>query len=85
MNEQFISFIDTDVEANENSVEIFAKVCGAEITNGTIQRVNNAISDYKREENVDYDSDGCLEAAKEQLEKEGYKVEFITPSLKIYF
>ena len=83
MKEQIIEFIGTDM--GEVDPAVLVKICGNEITVGTIDRVKDAICNYKNENESDWDTDGCLNAAREQLEYEGYKVEFISPSARIIF
>ena len=83
--EQFIKFVDEDVDGCGNDIVTVAKVCGEEITNGTIVRVRNAIDDYKNEAEGEWDTDGCLDAATEQLKAEGYEVSFIVESACISF
>ena len=82
---QYIKFIDHDMDGCGTNLTIMAKVTGELITNGTVERVKNAIGDYQTENEGEWDTDGCLDAAKEQLEAEGYKVEFIAESACITF
>lgn len=85
MNEQIIKFIDEDVDGCGTNVEVLLRVCGKDITVGTIDRIKDAISNYKIENLGEWDTDGCIDVAKEQLESEGYEVHFITPAYEICF
>lgn len=55
----------------------FVPVYGNDITVGTIDRIKDAICNYKNENEGEWDTDGCLAAAQEQLEMEGYEVYWI--------
>jgi hypothetical protein len=59
-------------------------VYGKELTIKTVDRVKNAVLDYKAETEGNWDDDGCLDAAQGQLEKEGYKVEWIQADAEIF-
>lgn len=85
MNEQIVKFIDENVDGCGTDITVLAKVYGNDITAGTIDRVKNAICDYKNENEDAWDTDGCLNAAQEQLEAEGYEVHWMNPSLEICF
>lgn len=85
MNEQIIKFIDEDVDGCGTDVTVLARVYGNDITVGTIDRIKDAINDYKNENKGEWNTDGCLDAAKEQLKTEGYEVHFINPSIEICF
>lgn len=85
MNEQIIKFIDEDVDGSGTDVTVLAKVYGNDITTGTIHRVKNAICNYKNENEGEWDTDGCLNAAQKQLKAEGYGVQWIDPSVEICF
>lgn len=85
MNEQIIKFIDEDVDGCGTNVEVLARIYGNDITVGTIDRVKDAICNYKNENEDEWDTDGCLDAAQEQLEAEGYEVYFIIPTIEICF
>lgn len=85
MNEQIIKFIDGDVDGCGTDIVVLATVLGPDVTNGTISRVSDAINDYKSQNEGEWDTDGCLDVAKEQLNKEGYIVEFVSPVANIYF
>ncbi|MFR9072304.1 MAG: hypothetical protein ACLVJU_03730 [Blautia sp.] len=77
MREHFIKFIDEDVDGCGTDVTIIARVYGNDITVGTIDRIKDAICNYKNENEGEWDTDGCLAAAQEQLEMEGYEVYWI--------
>ena len=84
MREQFIKFIDEDVDGCGTNITTIAKVYGNDITVGTIDRIKDAINNYKREDD-EWDTDGCLEAAQDQFEAEGYEVSWINEEIEICF
>ena len=47
MREHFIKFIDKDVDGCGKDVTILARVSGNDITVGTIDRIKDAICNYK--------------------------------------
>ena len=77
MREHFIKFIDKDVDGSRTNITIIARVCGKNITVGIINKIKDAICSYKNENEGDWNTDGCIDAAQEQLEKEGYKVYWV--------
>lgn len=85
MNEHIIKFIDEDVDGCGTDVTVLARVYGNDITVGTIDRIKEAISNYKKENEGEWDTDSCLDVATEQLEAEGYEVHWINPSIEICF
>lgn len=85
MVETIIKFIDEDVDGCGTDVVNFARAYGGDVSVGTIDRIKEAIENYKRENEGEWDTDGCLEAATEQLEAEGFVVIWINPDLEIYF
>lgn len=85
MVETIIKFTDVDVDGNGTNIDILMRVYGNDITVGTIDRVKDAISNYKNENEGEWDTDGCIDAATEQLEAEGYEVHFINPAIEICF
>ena len=85
MKEQFVRFVDKDVDGCGTDVTAIAKVYGNDITAGTIDRVKDAICNYKSANEYEYDTDGCLEAAQNQFETEGYKVDWINEDVEIQF
>lgn len=85
MNEQIIKFIDEDVDGCGTNVTILARIYGNDITVETIDKIKEAIYNYKNENEGEWDTDGCLDAAQEQLETEGYEVYWINPSIEICF
>ena len=89
MKEQFVklvTWIGEDDILPEGSYESWiARVYGNELTIETINRVKDAILDYKAETEGEWNDDGCLDAAQGQLEKEGYKVEWIQAEEEIVF
>lgn len=85
MNEQIIRFIDEDIDGDGTDIVVFAEVVGDILTNGTAERIHASIDRYKAANRGEWDTDGCLDAAREQLESEGYKVRFFYPSVEICF
>jgi hypothetical protein len=85
MNETIIKFTDVDVDGNGTDVSTLAKISGKEVTKETITKIENAISDYKRLYEGEWDTDGCLNAADYVLRDNGYNVVWITPSTEICF
>ena len=81
----YIEFKDVDVDGCGTDVTAIMEINSDGLTNGTVSRIKDAISYYKRENEEEWDSDGCFNAAAEQLEKEGYKVKYILPSTTICF
>ena len=84
MKEQFITFIDKDMSGCGTDINITAKVYGYTITAGIVSRVKNAINNYKNENESEWDSNGCLNAAQKQLEADGYEVSCINEEVVIY-
>ena len=76
MREHFIKFIDEDIT-------VLARVYGNDITVGTIDRIKEAICNYKNENEDEWDTDGCLESAQEQFETEGYRVHWMKVTERI--
>lgn len=61
------------------------QVYGSEITIGTVNRIKDAICNYKNENEGEWDTDGCLDAATEQLKVEGYEVFWVNETAEICF
>ena len=85
MREQFIKFVDENVDGCGTDVTAIAKVYGNDITVGTIDRIKDAICNYKSEYEGEWDTDGCLDAATEQLKVEGYEVFWVNETAEICF
>lgn len=85
MNEQIIKFTDVNVDGCGTDAGCLAKVYGNDITVETVDRIKDAINNYKNENEGEWDTDGCLDAAQEQLKVEGYEVHWINPSHEICF
>lgn len=85
MREQYIEFVDEDVDGCGTDVVSMAKVYGNEITVGTVDRIKDAISNYKSENEGEWDTDGCLDVATEQLKAEGYEVYWVNENAEICF
>lgn len=81
-NETFINFTDYNVDGDGTDITTLARIQGPEnvtIDSPILDRVENAIENYKNDNEGEWDTTGCLEAAKEQLKSEGYTVEFLHP------
>lgn len=85
MKEQFITFIDKNMSGCGTDITITTKVYGYNITPETVSRIKNAINNYKNENESEWDSNGCLNAAQKQLEADGYEVSWINEEVVIYF
>lgn len=85
MREQFIKFVDENVDGCGTDVTAIAKVYGNDITVGTIDRIKDVICNYKSENEGEWDTNGCLEAAQDQFEAEGYEVSWINEEMEICF
>lgn len=85
MKEQFIKFIDKNMDGCGTDISITAKVYGYTITAETVSRVKKAINNYKNENESEWDSKGCRKAAQKQLEADGYEVSWIVEEIVIYF
>lgn len=85
MKEQYIKFVDKDVDGCGTDITIYCKVYGSEITVGTVDRIKNAICNYKNENEGEWDTDGCLDVATEQLKAEGYEIYWIDEETEICF
>lgn len=86
MKEQFIWFTTKDLDGwnDGNDITVVARIYGKELTDGIIDRIKDAIWDYMNETEGEWHDDGCLDAAQEQLEKEGYNVEWIKADAEIF-
>ena len=78
MKQQFIRFIDKNIDGCGTDVTVLASVRGDDITLETINRIKDSICNYKNE-NKECDTDDCLAVAQHQLEAEGYKIQWIDP------
>lgn len=85
MNETIVKFTDVDVDGCGTNIDVLARVYGKDITVETVDRIKDAIRNYKNENEDDWDTDGCLDVVQEQLESEGYEVYFINPAIEICF
>jgi hypothetical protein len=85
MNENIIKFTDVNVDGCGTDVTLLARVYGKDISVETIEKINDAIANYKKANEGEWDTDGCLDAATEQLEADGYEVHFVNPTLEIRF
>lgn len=78
MKVSYINLTEVDVDGCGTNITSVIKTNAAGITNGMVERIRNAISDYKADNEGEWDTDGCIDAALEQLKKEGYIAEIIT-------
>ena len=81
----YIKLEDVDVDGCGTDVSTIIEVDSDDITNDTIKMATKAIEAYKRENEGEWDSDGCFNAAADKLRSEGFKVRFIVPSATICF
>lgn len=82
-NETLINFVNIDSDDERGfDISVLARVKGPQINFMTLNRVEEAISHYKSEYK-EWDADGCLKAAENQLKSEGYMVEFLYPNCNI--
>lgn len=81
----YIELTDVDVDGCGTDVTVMMEIDSDGLTTGTVDRIQEAISNYKQENEGEWDSDGCFDAAAEQLEKEGYKVKYVLPIETICF
>ena len=84
-NSTYLELADIDVNGCGDDVKVILKVNTASLTNDLIKRVTVAIEKYQEENPGEWDSDGCFNAAAEQLKTEGYEVEWVIPSATIEF
>lgn len=83
---QIINFIDTDVDGCGTNVETLIQIEGEQaLTNGAVKRVKDVIEKYKKENYGEYCTDDVVEAACEQLGREGYICEHLSADVAIDF
>jgi hypothetical protein len=83
---QIINFIDTDVDGCGTNVETMIQIEGDQaLTNGAIKRIKDVIERYKKENYGEYSTDDVVEAACEQLGREGYIYECLPSDIAIEF
>lgn len=83
---QIINFIDTDVDGCGAYVETMIQIEGEQaLTNGAVKRVKDVIEKYKKENYGEYCTDDVVEAACEQLGREGYICEHLSEDVTIDF
>ena len=83
---QIIKLTDVNVDGRGTNVEEMIQVEGKqELTNGIIQRTKEAIEEYKRENDGEYDTDSIIQAACEHLEEEGYMCDYLSADAEIEF
>ncbi|MCM1171294.1 MAG: hypothetical protein NC393_04115 [Clostridium sp.] len=76
--DNFIKFTDADADGYGTDAFIFVKAEGPKLNSDAVDRVETAIANYKNSEE-EWQMDGCIEAAKLQLESEGYSVTVVEP------
>lgn len=81
----YIELKDVDVDGWGTDITTLIQVDTDGLTNGTIERIKNAINNCIEENMENWGSDDCCAAAIEQLEKEGYKAKYVIPSTTICF
>lgn len=83
---QIINFIDADVDGCGTDVETMIQIEGVQaLTNGAIKRIKDAIERYKKENYGEYSPYDVVEAACEQLGREGYIYEYLSEDVTIEF
>lgn len=83
---QIINFIDADVDGCGTNVETMIQIEGDQaLTNGAIKRIKDVIERYKKENYGEYSTDDVVEAACEQLGREGYIYECLPADIAIEF
>lgn len=83
---QIINFIDTDVDGCGTDVETMIQIEGDQaLTNGAIKSIKDVIERYKKENYGEYSTDDVVEAACEQLGREGYIYECLPADIAIEF
>lgn len=83
---QIINFIDTDVDGCGTNVETMIQIKGEQaLTNGAVKRIKDVIEKYKKENYGEYCTDDVVEAACEQLDREGYICECLSADVAIDF
>ena len=85
MKEQIIKFVDKNVDGCGTDITVIAKVNGNILTEETINKVKDAIDEYKTSNGGEWDTEGCLNAAIEILEAAGFKFDFVNPDAVICF
>lgn len=83
---QIINFIDADVDGCGTDVETMIQIEGDQaLTNGAIKRIKDAIERYKKENYGECSPYDVVEAACEQLGREGYIYEYLSEDVTIEF
>ena len=88
---QYIKLTDVNVNGGGEDVVVIVKIqCilpleGVAIKKESILRVEEAIESYKAENPGEWDTEGCVNAAFAQLEKEGFKAEVVDFAAEIEF
>ena len=81
----YLELRDVDVDGCGTDVTAILEVDEDHITRGMVSRITNAINDYKRKNNGEYDSNTCFEVAYEVMKADGYKVRYIIPEATVEF
>ena len=83
---QIINFIDIDIDGCGTNVETMIQIEGDQaLTNEAIKRIKDVIERYKKENYGEYCTDDVVEAACEQLDREGYIYEWLPADVTIEF
>jgi len=82
---EYLRFTDVNVDGCGTDISVLVEVSGNhELTDGVIMRVVDKIDIYKAE-TEEWDTDGVISAAFEQLNKEAYECKVIAPYCDIEF
>lgn len=83
MSEEIIKFTTANSDGNGIQQNALARVYGSAVTLETLDKLQKAVADYKKENDGSWDMDNCLDIAKEVLEENGCEVHFVTPSIEV--
>lgn len=83
---QIIKFMDKNVDGCGTDVETMIQIEGDQaLTNEAVKRIKDTIEKYKKENYGEYSTDDVVEAACEQLGREGYICECLSEDVTIEF
>lgn len=82
---QYINLTDVNVDGCGTDVATIIKIEGSVLSRGTIDGIKEVIDNYKSENEGCWDTNGCITAAFEQLEKAGFEPEVIDFAAQIEF
>lgn len=81
-----IKFTDLDVDGSGTNIDIYMEaIKRGPVDDNIYDKIVSAISDYKNENEGEWDTDGCLFAAESVLRKEGYETSYLIPNIGIEF